>query len=933
MVEAAAWTPARQSPSDGTAKERSEGTRQHAPQDDGCGSLNEVTIAKEKEKQLSITQEPPSQPSSSPASPTAHMDDFAVPRQLLNGVPMLKVSEKKQKSYFFRLDPDQGQILWYSKKLRIIPIETIKEIRTGSDARYYREQYRLASSYEDRWLTLIYVLDGSYKTLHIIAATRETFQAWDSTVRRLYEIRKQLMSGLGHGEMRQAVWEKQFWKAADEEDDSQLDFDDLEKLCRRLNINPSRDELLRRFKQADIQNRGYLDFTDFRKFVKALKARPELDRVFKKLVIPCGSTDGTLRYPAFASFMREKQRSGASEDALQRLFVKYASPPGGEVPESSSCPPHSPARNALELAIRNATITAGFKPPTTSHNPSDASTSHLSVSSATSPPEPQPPSSSVVTYETGVLTRKGFTSFLLSTDNSVFKSEQHDMTRPLPEYFVSSSHNTYLVGHQLVGESTIEGYIRALLHSCRSVELDIYDGEIEPVIYHGKTFTSKVALRDICEAINRYAFVSSPYPIIISAEVHCCVTQQVMMAKIMSEVFGDALVQAPVDGRPKIEVLPSPEDLKGRVLLKVDPYACLVRDITKTCTLFTGEEFSELTKAKNALGRVKVRRLSNNANARPALSPALGSSSSDKPKVKMAIELLALLVYTVGVKCRGLNKKEVYAPEHMFSLSESTANKILKQSMMDLIKHNRAHLVRIYPKGMRIGSTNYEPHRYWSAGAQLVAINWQTFDLGYMINHAMFQRNNRAGFVHKPPALRNADKNLLAKRTKHCLDVTIISAQQLPRVKDSLGREILGKSILDPFVEISIHIPDWTHSPFLPSGAAQQSYSPPSGPSSSTATTARTLTLKTGVVKNNGFNPVWEQTLSLPFDCVGNMLDLVFVRFAVKQEDKEDEEPLAVYCSSLASLNFGYRHLPLHDAQLSQYLFSTLFVNINIRDA
>ena len=63
--------------------------------------------------------------------------------------------------------------------------------------------------------------------------------------------------------------------------------------------------------------------------------------------------------------------------------------------------------------------------------------------------------------------------------------------------------------------------------------------------------------------------------------------------------------------------------------------------------------------------------------------------------------------------------------------------------------------------------------------------------------------------------------------------------------------------------------------------------------------------LKTGVVKNNGFNPVWEQSLSLPFDCVGDMLDLVFVRFAVKQEDKEDEEPLAVYCASLASLNFG----------------------------
>jgi len=86
-----------------------------------------------------------------------------------------------------------------------------------------------------------------------------------------------------------------------------------------------------------------------------------------------------------------------------------------------------------------------------------------------------------------------------------------------------------------------------------------------------------------------------------------------------------------------------------------------------------------------------------------------------------------LLVYTVGVKCRGINKKEEYAPEHMFSLSETAANKMLRFNMWDLIKHTKAHLVRIYPKGTRFTSTNYEPHRFWASGAQLVAMNWQTF--------------------------------------------------------------------------------------------------------------------------------------------------------------------------------------------------------------
>jgi hypothetical protein len=102
----------------------------------------------------------------------------------------------------------------------------------------------------------------------------------------------------------------------------------------------------------------------------------------------------------------------------------------------------------------------------------------------------------------------------------------------------------------------------------------------------------------------------------------------------------------------------------------------------------------------------------------------------DKVKVRMSRSLVALLVYTVGVKCRGINKKEHYAPEHMFSLSERTANKMFKRDgVLDITKHNRTHLVRLYPKYTRVSSTNFVPLQYWSAGIQLVALNWQTYGI------------------------------------------------------------------------------------------------------------------------------------------------------------------------------------------------------------
>nr|CAG8476138.1 4435_t:CDS:10 [Entrophospora candida] len=436
------------------------------------------------------------------------------------------------------------------------------------------------------------------------------------------------------------------------------------------------------------------------------------------------------------------------------------------------------------------------------------------------------------------MTLEGFSSFMMSSDNPTFSSEHakvyQDMDQPLSHYFVDSSHNTYLLGHQLTGESSVEGYIRVLQRGCRCVEIDCWDGPDGPVVTHGRTWTSKILFQDVISVIRTYAFKASPYPLILSLEVHCCIEQQGQMAFILNNLLGESLVTKFLYDNET--TLPSPKSLMHKIILKGKHLPSDAPDD------FFGDSTTDTESATDNESDVE----SSKNDKKPKDKPK-------KEKTRVAKALSDLIVYCSATKFRGFEyHRENSSYYHMSSFSEKVSTRLLKSEKSAFIRHNTKHLSRIYPAGFRINSSNYEPHHQWIVGSQLVALNWQTFDLGMQINQAMFAVNGRCGYVLKSDRLRNPDLS-----------------QQLPKPKEATKGEII-----DPFVEVTLLVPN-----------------------------SEAVIKKTKTISDNGFNPIWKEKLSFTIEC--EEIGLVFLRFCVFDEDVRTNDFIAYYCTPLTSLQMG----------------------------
>ncbi|PNY29127.1 Phosphoinositide phospholipase C [Tolypocladium capitatum] len=366
-----------------------------------------------------------------------------------------------------------------------------------------------------------------------------------------------------------------------------------------------------------------------------------------------------------------------------------------------------------------------------------------------------------------------------------------DRSHPLPEYFISSSHNTYLVAHQLYGTSSASAYETALRTGSRCVEIDAWDNaedEDEPKVTHGYTLVSHVPFRDVCETIRDVfdeelsaAAGDSGYavaPIMVSLENHCGEHGQLRLVDIMKEVFGDRLLSEAVRHAGHREQ----EGTGGHVrLADLGPRITVIVEYR-----IPGEaDDSDFNSSDESNPEEEAR------EARKAYEE---SKKEGGPASTIIIpELAELGVYAQSVKP---TDNSWYDPgqlingphHHLINVSESGLSKHLPACAVPISRHNAHHLMRVYPKGTRIGSSNLKPVAFWGVGAQLCALNWQTFSTSNQLNDALF--NGSEGYVLKPAALRaDGDGNIGTGRKKR-LRLHVAGATDIPLDEDREAESI-----------------------------------------------------------------------------------------------------------------------------------------------
>ncbi|KAJ2837666.1 hypothetical protein J3B01_001966 [Coemansia erecta] len=694
-----------------------------------------------------------------------------IPERLANGCALLKTTKSNAHVRDFCLDIAQQRITWDSrkkKKLAHIDLERIVEVRTGEQALWAVANEDCLPHGTKRLFAIVYYQQMALKTVSMVASSDEDFYAWLDTLDMLASNRQPITSKALFQRWRLITINRQWWEA-DTTGESATDALRLieaeqdNSSCSALQMHPesTADTLYSQYESPVEADAGAL-------------GKPSSRRSSRRWLSGSG-----IRSPSLSSLPSSPERQ--MEPGYQRLHGgdKVADLVGGVQQELAQNSVHVLYHELSQSLANFQAFSERSNAPSLSDKDSDDSDAEADQLLTMAGSRVRPLDSlhldlparplfgmtlpvfarflREVQKESSILDaeverrfhafarqdRQTMAPFELeaylhslynSADASLPGMEQADLDMPLNQYYISTSHNTYLAGDQLVGSSTVEQYIHALLRGCRCLELDCWDGRLgEPVVCHGHTFTTRILFDDVIVAISRYAFAVSPLPVILSFETHCSLPQQARMASILKKHLGGMLVRAPMDDSYEYE-LPSPNRLKYRIIIKNKALDA------------SNSRPSSLPASQSA--RIAQAGASRNVSPR---------ASSAQLKRKIAQELSELIIYCKAGHFEGFDEGDPEpAYDRVMSVSESASNQLLKQQPRQYAWYNAVQMTRVYPSFSRVTSTNYNPIAHWACGCQLVALNFQTRDRNMQIYDAMFRRTHGLGYVPKPRSLCDA---------------------------------------------------------------------------------------------------------------------------------------------------------------------------------
>ncbi|XP_039128592.1 LOW QUALITY PROTEIN: phosphoinositide phospholipase C 2-like [Dioscorea cayenensis subsp. rotundata] len=496
------------------------------------------------------------------------------------------------------------------------------------------------------------------------------------------------------------------------------------------------------------------------------------------------------------------------------------------------------------------------------------------------------------------LSLDGFFRFLFAEENSPISHSlgvHQDMTAPLSHYFIYTSHNSYLTGNQLSSASSDVPIIKALKRGVKVIELDMWPNEKRDNvdIYHGRTLTTPVELLRCLMSIKEHAFTASPYPVIITLEDHLTPDLQAKVAKMLTETFGEMLFTPETEF---LEEFPSPESLKMRILISTKPpkeYLDSKTGKDKDHETQKGPDDESSWGAEVSDSKLDLHTYSK-TESEHTVEDEDPDEGERKPEYKRLIGIAAR-------KKKG-SMTESLAVDHKvtrMSLSEQTFDKATENHGTELVRYTQRNLLRIYPKGTRVTSSNYNPLRGWIHGAQMVALNMQGHGRSLWLMQGLFRANGGCGYVKKPDILLRKDPYEFDPKADLPLKETLV---------------------------VWVYMGDGWRFDFDQSHFDK--YSPPDFYTrvGIAGVPADTIMKKTRIIEDN-WTPVWNEKFEFPL----TVPELALLRIEVHEYDMSEKDDFGGQtCLPVWEIRPGIRTVPLCDRKGEPYKSVKLLMRFEI---